>query len=173
MGLLHELLCNKGVVQLGLPSLNETVSFCRGVNVLPVLRKDQCAEVLIVLRVMPVANRDLSLGELEVFELSQLCDPVVLMLGGTVELGKFKLDVHCARLRESAERVKLRHNSFFAKSIFELLRCCRLSRSLKYKTKCNNPTSQIKTSLYMAGAWNSKNCAHSTICSWNNALALS
>ena len=81
------------------------------------------------------------------------------MLGGTVELGKFKLDVHCARLRESAERVKLRHNSFFAKSIFELLRCCRLSRSLKYKTKCNNPTSQIKTSLYMAGAWSSKNCA--------------
>ena len=56
MGLLDELLCNKGVVQLGLPSLNKTVFFGPCVNVLLVLREEQGAEELVVLLVMPVAN---------------------------------------------------------------------------------------------------------------------
>ena len=56
VGLLDELLCNEGVVQLGLPSLDKTVFFCPCVNVLLVLREEQCTEELIVLLVMPVAN---------------------------------------------------------------------------------------------------------------------
>ena len=39
MSLLDELFRNKGVVQLGLPSLYETMFFSPGVNVLLVLRK--------------------------------------------------------------------------------------------------------------------------------------
>ena len=56
VGLLDELLCNEGVIQLGLPSLNETVFFGPCVNILRVLRKEQGAEELVVLLVMPVAN---------------------------------------------------------------------------------------------------------------------
>ena len=56
VGLLDELLCNKGVVQLGLPSLNEAVFFGPCVNILLVLREEQGAEELVVLLVMPVAN---------------------------------------------------------------------------------------------------------------------
>ena len=39
VSLLDELLCNEGVVQLGLPALCETMLFCQCVNVLLVLRK--------------------------------------------------------------------------------------------------------------------------------------
>ena len=56
VSLLDELLRNEGLIQLGLPSLNETVFFSPCVNILRVLREEQGAEELVVLLVVPVAN---------------------------------------------------------------------------------------------------------------------
>ena len=61
MSLLDELLCDKGVVQLGLPSLYKTTFFSPGVNVLLMLRKEHGAEVLVILRNVPVPNGNFGL----------------------------------------------------------------------------------------------------------------
>ena len=70
VSLLDELLHNEGVIQLGLPSLNETVFFGPYINILRVLREEQGAEELAVLLVVP-----------ELLELLQFGDSVVLSLG--------------------------------------------------------------------------------------------
>ena len=59
MSLLDELVCDKGVVQLGLPSLCETMFFSPGVNVLLMLRKEHGAKV----RVVPVPNGNFGLRQ--------------------------------------------------------------------------------------------------------------
>ena len=63
MSLLDELLCDKGVVQPGLPLLYETMFFSPGVNILLMLRQEHGAEVLVILRVVPVPHGNFGLRE--------------------------------------------------------------------------------------------------------------
>ena len=57
MSLLGELFRDEGVIQLGLPSLDDkTVFFGPCINILLMLRKKQGAEVLVVLLVVPISD---------------------------------------------------------------------------------------------------------------------